>query len=312
MPHAPDVNAPIAARLSALGDAVFDIQNELGKRGFAAYLPMQADLFAWAQDDAERAELGTYLREMAKETIGAVARPGGILMAGDGYVSPYLERLRKDRDAAVGDFEAYRAALDRSPFELNPVVKRAAVARAHDTERWKLRTDAAISESKQIKEREAAQAFGSIVGNFRDVGQRLGVLWTSLQDGAFCGARARAGSRQLRRNALLSVVPVCADWNIAVVLPNVSSFSGLGAGNLAALDTTMLLVQGDIDRLLRAATLSLETGMHLRLAQLIKGFGAYWSARSLSELALCIRAQYALIDISLPRLSAALNGLSLS
>lgn len=291
----------VAMAVAGIGAELCQIQRALVKHGFAAFEPAQSHLFAKAQSEAERDELRKYLCEIAKETLGSIKRPGSIAIAGDAYVSDYLEELRQARNARLGGVEAYQTSPRPWEFELNPVLRRIATERAELPEVWRKERNLVSSEVQLLKAAEQERHGGAVPGDYGSASRRTEVLLEAIRR-SISDQGAVQSKRRLKRNSVLATIAISDNWTAILCLTNASSFSPLGGGGACVLDLATYIVGGAVSSMHKIETFLPGQGFHLKAEQIIYGFPVYFSARSLGEIALCIQARLTLLKILIPRL----------
>jgi hypothetical protein len=297
MNRSTDWRPKLAKKLAPLGDGLFALQKELSTRGFAAYAPMQASLFQEAKDGDEEKDLGRYLSELAKETVGSFRHPGTALLAGDAYVSDYLEKLRDLRNSKIGGVDEYRNSPTRWLFEINPVFRRIATRRAEQPAHWEKTAVEIRAETEAVRRAEQERHFGSVEGNYASASERAGALRAALQEGVREHGRMAAGARRLQRFSNLAVIPIGADWNACLCLMNASSYSGLSSGGTCLVECKIYIARGAPEHFAKLAVFPVDEGLALRMDECIYGFSAYSLAKNLGEIALCVKARFELLRI---------------
>jgi hypothetical protein len=108
------VRREILASLVDMGSRYYSNGDQLLQAGFTSFQPvLTADFASCAEGEDEFHRW--YLIECAKEWIGTDASAGVVLFGnGDGYKSPLLERLRRERDVAGYGKEFYQSTPSQS------------------------------------------------------------------------------------------------------------------------------------------------------------------------------------------------------
>lgn len=301
-----------AQSLGAIGDRVPALQESLTQAGYQAFLPVQATLLGLAESQQEVEEFQTFLKETAKETIGAIWATGDQFAAGDGFASPFLERQRQRRDREIGTRRDFgRSATESWKFEINSLVGRLGRLREKDEEVYQKLMALQEAEIHAVKKREAPAVYPRREDELKfafDIDRRLEHILEGIGIAGLKGA-AIGSIAQIERFVPLVGIPIGGSWTFGMCLTDLRSLRNQGS-NLCVLDHWLFLTPGTPERVVGRTIRDTSHVHQLRLCQAILGFNTYLFARSFGEIVLGVLAQLRLMALCTPALGTCTERLS--
>jgi len=288
-----------------MGERVAELQESLTQAGHQAFLPVQATLLGVAESQREIEEFRTYVKETAKETIGAIWATGDQFAAGDGFVSPYLQDLRQRRDREVGTRNQFRRShAGRWKFEINALVARLQRLREVDNGAYQNLMALQEAEIRAVKQREAQAVRpgheDELEFNF-DIDRRFESILEGTRMAKLDGPAIK-NIAQIKRFVPLAGIPIGDSWTFGMCLTDLRSLRN--RASLCILDHWLFLAPGNPERVVGRAINDLSHVHRLRLGEAILGFSAYSSARSFGEIVLGVMAQLRLMELCAPALES--------
>jgi hypothetical protein len=287
-----------------IGDHVFDYMAELGKAGFEAFLPRHRFTESFALN---REELEVHRRcvgETAKERLG---RPWPMHLSEENlkerYFSPFLQRLRAERDHANGGPEnqlssRYSQSETAWRRELDPCRQRMLQMEINQRETYEVRFTTMLEEEMRALEDECslhATGLGREPHTFDSKGRYAFFIAVMERDAASLGFHYdRAKSRP---NYPVFSKAITKDWHLCWVIEDAqlffhSPFEGLFAPYLELRGHNLC------GKLAKA-----KSGEFLKIRYTIavpSFFNGYWMFFNLDQLETAIRAHLRLYGLIAP------------
>lgn len=276
--------------LAQLATKASAVQANLISKGHEAFIPTQHMLFEFVENSDEERELHNYLQELAKEALGAIRRPGTGIIGGDGFRSNHLEELRWRRDREIGNLDDYkRAPSGRWRFEINPVVRRFDQFKAEYPDDYGRRNELAHQATQCQMAKEAKDcSLGEFSNGFSDDSRMIDYL--RLAHSTYLKNDGLAiGKGRLSELKPIAAFPLHEEWTVAIYINMPQHFLS-SAANLTLIDQHTVLVKMTPKQAVGRQLTDKDDYHRLRLENTIYGFGAYRSARNLSEIGLAVKA----------------------
>ena len=294
----------LALAIAMVGEDICDRIRELETAGFA--IPaIRLRTLAEFSEKAEIGELEFYLQEQAKETVGSVGQPGTYLVAGDGFVSPYIEGLRQDRNSNFGGMERYRLGND-SPwlFELAGGMRRMREAQSIGDPRIKALQESTAHQISAESRRYSARMRGAA---FTDPAARFQCCKEAIQEALEGDGVEVFGLAYNKQQSLFSLA-LHEGWSVALYLPSAPSF--WDSYTPTYLFSEWYLYEGSPSEAEKAKLQGHAKTFRLRLDEILPGLSEYSAASSFAELALAAHAKAAVIKLFRPTLCDCLSKLT--
>jgi hypothetical protein len=287
-----------------IGDQVFDYIRRLKEAGFKAFLPRYAYIESFAETPEELEIHRRCVVEIARERL---ARPWPMRIYDEElkhvWVSPYLQRLRVERDKANGvpvDQLSGRYPGGESAWrrEVDPCQRKLIQARVQQKVGYEAQWTAVLDAERRALEDEAARhatGLGKIPHTFDNKGRYVFFAAVMERDAVPLGFRY--DKPKSRPNYPVFSKPMGDDWDLCWVVEEARAFfhSPL-EGHFAP----FLEIRG---RNLRGTLAKAESGefLHIRHAGIVPGFGnGYWIFFDLDQLETVIKAHLYLYSLIAP------------
>lgn len=213
-----------------IGDRVFDYMEQLNKEGFAAFRPRREYIESFATNDEELAIHRRCVVEAAKERLG---RPEPMCMHGEfdeeTYSSPYLERLRAERDEANGVPENQLSS--RYPGEsawrreVDPCQRRLVQTECNHREIYEARFATMLDDEIRALDEECAihaTGLGRVPHTFDNKGRY--VFFTAVMERDAAALGFRYDKAKSRTNYPVFSKAITEDWHLCWVIPDAHMF----------------------------------------------------------------------------------------
>lgn len=276
-----------------IGEKVFQYMDQLEESGFAAFLPSSKFVDSFAENPEELALHRQCIIETAKERLG---QPTPIRIYDEDfkqlYFSPFLQRLRAERDRVNGvpvrELGARYPGDSAWRHEVDPCQRRLVQTAATQRDALEARRNAMCEEETRAFEREVAH-HASGLGKARcafDKRGRYGFFAAVMKRDAVRLGFVYDKSRS-RANYPVFSKPMTGDWDLCWVLEESRPFL---ESPIQGRFVPFLEIRS---RTLRGSLAKVESGefLHIRYERIIYGFStAYWRFRNLDELETVIKA----------------------
>jgi hypothetical protein len=284
------------------GDHVFDYMTRLREAGFEAFLPRHTYIESFAANPEELEIHRRCVAEMVKERL---ARPWPMRIYDEDfkqlYFSPYLQRLRAERDKSNGvpvDQLSSRYPLGESAWrrEVDPCQRRLIQARQEDT--YEARWTAMLELERRALEDEAARhatGLGKIPHTFDNKGRYVFFAAVMERDAAPLGFHF--DKAKSRPHYPIFSKAITDDWHLCWAIEEARAFFH---SPLEGSFSPFLEIRGHN---LRGTLAKAESGefLHIRYAGVVPGFfNGYWKFFSLDQLETAIRAHLHLYSLMAP------------
>jgi len=287
-----------------IGDQAFDYMQRLRETGFEAFLPRHRFVESFAAN-AEEVDLHRRcVVEFAKERLG---RPGPMRMSDEEfrqiYFSPFLQRLRHERDEANGVpvnklSSRYSGGEAAWRSEIDPCQRRLVQDRVTHREMHEARFATMTEEEIRSLEDEAtrhATGLGKIPHTFDNKGRCVFFAAVMERDAAPLGFHY--DKPKSRTNYPIFSKAITDDWHLCWVIEEARAFfhSPFEGSFQPFLELRSRQLVGSLARV--------ESGefLHIRYAGVVPGFfNGYWKFFTLDALETAIRAHLHLYSLMAP------------
>jgi hypothetical protein len=287
-----------------IGDQVFNYMMRLREAGFEAFLPRHRFIESFAANADELEIHRQYVMEFAKERL---AYPQPMRMDAvefkQRYVSPFLQRLREERDKAnsVPENELstrYPGGESAWRHEIDPCQRRLVQDRVNDREGHEARFVAMLEEEVRALEDEAvrhATGLGKVPHTFDNKGRYRFFAAVMERDAASLGFQY--DKAKSRPNYPIFSKAITTDWHLCWAIEEARAFfhSPMEGSFEPFLELRSGSFQGNLAKV--------ESGeyLHVRYAVVVPGFfSGYWKFFSLDALETAIRAHLHLYSLMAP------------